>query len=369
MSVLETDGRDGLPDGFLELPARVYADDPMWIPEVPEAVARQFSADNAWFERNRARAFCVAGAARAVAFVDPSCVVDGERAAFFGFWESAGDDAADAAVMARVEQWAREQGAERLYGPIDFTTYGNYRVLLSAEEGAVPFPGEPYDPPGYPGRLEALGFALHMKYESHIGPMPEPGKVMLLAFLDNMRRAGYRFESLTAELWMSHLREIHVLVDDIFGDNFAYTPLSFEAFRAAAGEALVRKACPLASVIAWGPEGDIAGILLSYPHYGPLVTQGAGAERVPLSALSYAEHMPRLRALGPVDGLMKTVGTHPTHRRRGIQTALGAAALEASGDTYARWIAPLIRHGNPSGKVSEPFAQHKRYYGLYSKPL
>ncbi len=368
-TVLERDGRDGVPDGFVELAAEAYRDDPAWIPEEPEAVRKAFCADNPWFERNEARVFCVPGKARAAAFVDPTCVVDGQRAAFFGYWESMGDAEANAAVLARAKAFAAERGATVLYGPINFTTYGAYRILLAAEEGHVPFPGEPYTPRRYEAEFEAMGLRLHQRYETHIGPVPKPAQAMLIAHLNQMRSAGYRFEPLTSDVWMENLREIHTLVDEIFGDNFAYTPLSFEVFGQAAGASLLAKACPRASVLAWGPEGDIAGLLLCYPDYGPIAAQGAGNARVPVGALRYDEHMPQLLARGGVDGLMKTVGTHPAHRRRGIQTALGSAALESAGDIYPRWIAPLIREGNPSGNPSRPFAQTIRYYGLFSTAI
>ena len=38
-------GNAALPEGFLALPPLVYADEPMWIPESPEAVAAAFVAE------------------------------------------------------------------------------------------------------------------------------------------------------------------------------------------------------------------------------------------------------------------------------------------------------------------------------------
>ncbi|MGZ3407677.1 MAG: hypothetical protein ACXVAN_14605, partial [Polyangia bacterium] len=114
MSARRTVGAE-LPAGFLELPHQLYRDDPRWIPEEPDAVARAFSPANRWLQTGMAQPFCLPGRARAAAFFDPRCAIDGAPAAFFGYWESVGDLEADRALFARVVEWARARGAARLY--------------------------------------------------------------------------------------------------------------------------------------------------------------------------------------------------------------------------------------------------------------
>ena len=47
-----------------------------------------------------------------------------------------------------------------------------------------------------------------------------------------------------------------------------------------------------------GPDGDLAGFFLVYPHYGPLAIQGSTLGRVPVSDLSYDAHDAVLAAAG-----------------------------------------------------------------------
>src|SRR5262249_33133093 len=116
MNIAECEGGKGLPEGFAELPAAVYAGDPLWIPEEPEETAFAFSSANPWFRAGRARTLAIPGRARVAVFCDPRTVIEGRQAAFFGYWESSGDAAAEAAVMDRACQWARQEGCEILYG-------------------------------------------------------------------------------------------------------------------------------------------------------------------------------------------------------------------------------------------------------------
>ena len=55
-------------------------------------------------------------------------VIGGVKAARFGHWETTEDLEADGLLMDAIEAWAKGQGAGVIYGPIDVTTYGTYRV-------------------------------------------------------------------------------------------------------------------------------------------------------------------------------------------------------------------------------------------------
>ncbi len=358
-----------LPAGFLELPGRLYAGDPRWIPESPSAVRRAFSADNPWFEQGAARAWAIGGEARVAAFRDPACRVDGRPAAFFGYWESAGGGG-DAALFAEVRRWARRRGAEVLCGPVDFNTYGAYRLLLAGGE-ELPFPGEPYNPPSYPGRLEALGLCLYRRYLTQI--VDAAGAERALELLRPRRRAviaaGYRFARLDARWWMANLELLHPLIDRIFADNPAYTPLRSDAFARVAGRPLVDKACPETSVAAYAPDGTLAGFLLAVPHYGPLVVAGAGDLRVEAGELRYRQHLPFLVRRGAVDVLLRTAGVAPAHRGKGLMSAMAAEAYRRSGGCWNRWWNVLMRQDNPSRRPGEAVAAGRRWYGLYRLEL
>ena len=364
MRILTRDGRTGVDDAFVELPKHVYGDDPHWIPEESRELQGAFSSANDWFENGEAMTLCLPGAARLAVFRSHDCCVDGYPAAFFGYWEDVGDPSSSDVLFREATAWAREHGAERLYGPIDFTTHGRYRLLLDAEGGARPFVGEPYNPAHYPMRLESLGFQIARRYLTQMNTAPlRPERIVLArqALID----AGYTLVPLDGDRWRSLLPDLKPLTDAIFAQNFAFTHVSYDSFARGYGETVARRLCPRTSLVAYGPGGDMAGFVLVYPDYAPLVIQAEGNRRIVPSELSFSEHAAQLERRGERTGIVRTIGVAPAHRGRGLSHALGAAVVAAGSAYYDRWIAALIREDNLSRRFGDTQPVAVRRYGLY----
>ncbi len=371
MNILETHGPDGLPHGFFDVATAVYAQDPHWIPEDPAAIAAQFAPGNDYFTYGQARAFCVPGAARAVAFHEPALRIDGKPVAFFGYFESTGDLEATRAVMDRVVDWARAQGAEVLYGPIQFNTFNGYRVLLQAEPGALPFGGEPYNPPTYPALLEAVGLSMHQRYVTQRIPFQAAafGLRMVEPIFKALESQGYRFEVPTAEAWVRSLPQLYDVADQIFSQNFAYSRLTWPQFQRAFETRLMRQVDPESSVLVTAPSGDAVAFALAYPHYGALTVQGAGEARVAAGDLEYARHWDLISQRKPRICIGKTSGVHRDHRRKGILESMVYYSFLHCQDRYDTWFGAMIREDNPSRKLYATIAEGERVYGLYARPL
>ncbi len=361
-----------LPPGFLELPHRVFADDPDWIPEDSASVDQAFAPSNPWFEQGEAVTFCEPGASRAAGFFQPGLRLQGRRVAFFGYWCSAGDDGADAEVLGRVEAWAAERGAEMICGPLNFTMYGDHRLLLSVESNdATPFPDEPYNPLSWPRILERLGWSVNQLYLTQVGVIEAGLMVARLKqpVIDALLAEGYRITSFPHDAWLGRLREMHGMMETIFGPAFAYSPLSYEAFARERGPTFIRRTDPEVSTACYAPDGSLAGFFLVYPHYGPLVRQGAGAERVAVTELDFATHHPLLAARPWRGAVAKTVGVHPAHRGKGIMAALTASMFRRGQGRYEHWYGGTIRKDNASRNYASGNTTGERWYGLFGKLL
>lgn len=361
------DPRQALPEAFVELPARVYRDDGAWLGEDAAALREQFSVRNPWFTDARAWLGVIPGVARLAGFCQDQ-VVDGERVAFFGFWEGLHDLAAHRRLFEELAAWARSQGATRLYGPINFTTYGAYRLRLDAfEHGA--FPGEPWNPPYYATLLEALGFDLRYRYFSTFNATADVVAAVGPEYqrLKPRLEAAVRLETLTPGFWMAHLDELYTFVDQVFGANFAYTPISREAFGRQCGTVFAERFCPRTSLVAHAPDGSIAGFFLVYPDYGPLLRQEAGAARI-TGAPRYASDFERLPR--PRCALARTGGVRPDFRSLGLFTAMSCElSLRAEG-LYDVLAAPLVRDDNNSRQFALRHGRARQHqYGLFQKGL
>lgn len=361
------DPTQALPSGFIELPHEVYASDPNWLGEDRSAVERQFSPTNPWFAQGKAWLGVLPGQARLAGFCSQQ-TVDGEVAAFFGYWEGTNDLQPHRTLFAALQDWARQQGATRLYGPINFSTFGAYRLRLDHHDEPA-FPGEPANPHYYPDLLTKLGFALRYRYCS---TFQDTTTVISTIKADYLRvkpqlEQSLRFDAMTPSFWMDHLDELYEFVEVVFGSNFAYTPISRDSFEAACGLTFAQRFCPQTSVLARRLDGRIAGFFLAFPDYSPLMRQGS-TQRIDASDIRYETHAHQLTK--PRMGLFKTAGVHPDFRANGLFTALGSEmSLRAEG-VYEKLCAALVRDDNRSIKLAQRHGTaHARHYGLYHLPL
>lgn len=356
-----------LPAEFLALPAQIYADDKHWIPEDNDSLCQQFSKANPWFDEGRCWLGVIPGKARVAGFFNQQ-MIDGEPAAFFGFWEGIDDVAAHRQLFSKLEDWARTQGATRLYGPINFTTFNPYRLRLDSFDRA-PFPGEPWNPDYYPALLEKLGFGIRYRY---LSTFADTASVVAGVKSDYLRvkpklEQLVSLEAMTADFWMNNLDELYGFVDQVFGGNFAYTGISRSSFEAACGHPFADKFCPQSSVLARAKDGRIAGFFLVYPDYAPLLQQGAST-RTRNSDVKYATHFSQLPA--PRRGLAKTGGVHPDFRAHGLFTAMSCElSLRAEG-IYEELAGTLVREDNNSRQFALRHGTASQHtYGLFQIAL
>lgn len=368
IEILQLDGRQALPQEFFDIASTVYKDDPFWIPEDADGVRRQFSAENPWFQGREACIALVAGKARLAGFFEPGKLINDELVAFFGFWEAQDDLEANRQAFLAVEGWAKGRGVKRLYGPINFTTYGANRVRLDTFEQGC-FPGEPWNPTYYPRLMEQLGYSCGMRYMS----FPVGIDYLLASSMSTyemlkpkVEAAALTVETLSPEMWLENLGEIYGMIDQIFGANFAYTPISEEAFKGALGESFAAKMCPHSSVIARAHDGRIAGFFLAVPDYAPLVNQG-NTERIHAGDFNFSrdyDSLPHPRSV-----LAKTVGVHPDFRRAGLSVYLGLEVTRRARPYYETVVGALIREDNPSAKFPTKHVSDIRNYAMFSKAL
>ena len=79
----------------------------------------------------------------------------------FGFIDAEDDPAIFEALLEVAEGWVRERGRDRLVGPMDFTTNDEVGLLIEGYD-EHPYILEPWHPPYYKERIEALGYGKTM---------------------------------------------------------------------------------------------------------------------------------------------------------------------------------------------------------------
>jgi hypothetical protein len=354
-----------LPEAFTSLPFSLYAGDPHWIPEAPADIDAAFSPGNPWFEGRQAAAWVMPGRARMAGFYDPQLRINGVSVACFGYWESINDAAPDAALFGRFEAWARERGARHMYGPINFNTFGKYRIRMNLRPGEGCFPGEPYNPPYYKDLLAACGYRPEADYISQHIPDEQVDPVYRAkeGLKADIARLPYQFRYLTADFWLSRLPDFYAAIDIIFGDNFAFTPITREQFQQFYGPDYAKKLCPKLSVVVLNEREEIIGFSLGFPDYAPLCNQGADP-RIPYRDIAYETHFPLLES---PTFLLRTVGVLPGYRHQDIMNAMGIYAMFNFRKYYRHSMACLMKAENFSTRFFSDVPHIRREYSLFGK--
>jgi hypothetical protein len=174
----------------------------------------------------------------------------------------------------------------------------------------------------------------------------------------------FTIEKLDGEKWMRHLDQLYPLVDMIFKQNFAYTPINKDSFRAHCGERFAKKLCPNTSVIVKDEQGDIAGFFLVYPDYSELVNQSG--KGISVSDINFSDHYPLLDQ--PRLALAKTGGVHPKYRSSGLFTIMSMQLTVWSQEYYEHISGAMVREDNHSIHYAK-VGPVERHYALFEKAL
>lgn len=347
---------------FYELPQRVYANDPFYVPASVKKVKSEI-ADIPASEKQVV--LVVVGsdglAARVVVRTAHNLAryrVD--KSGTFGYFESTDNQQAVAVLMHYAQEWLSRHGITHGIGPMNGDTWHTYRFNLGPYK-RTPFLMEPYNPPYYPQLWQSVGFKpLASYYSKHI-PDLEPALSKLRKFKKRVLRQGFAFRPLDLSAFEAQLRILYELSCRIFPDNYFYRQIEFEAFRKLYRD--VRTI--LKKELVWfalDKNGQPAGFIFSLPDYYSAVKSMEGHRHL------WAKFKFLLNR-GKADALnIKTVGTLPDYRGTGLGPALMYQAYSQACELGLRKAnLCLIHEDNASGRLDGGCGRVIRKYCLYEK--
>jgi hypothetical protein len=245
-------------------------------------------------------------------------------------------EAADAArILDEAESALRRAGCAVAIGPMDGSTWRNYRLVTSGTENRAPFLLEPTNPPEWPSYFATAGWRPLARYVSSVAPLDDASAATRAR--SRLEALGVRIRALRGDDYTGELRRIFPTCLRSFASNFLYTPITEDAFVSLYGKAESLVDPDLVLIAAQGET--IAGFVFCLPD-GPTL-------------------------------LVKTLARLPDRAFAGLGAVLLEqvhAAARAKGMTEA--IHALKHEDNPSCQTS---ARHGgrvfREYTLFHKPL
>jgi GNAT superfamily N-acetyltransferase len=218
---------------FIDLPYRLHARDPLWVPPLRRDVEDLLSRDkNPFFEHAEAEYFV---AERGGDVVGRIAAISNrlhnethqDRAGFFGFFECIEDQGVADALFTAAGEWCKQHGHDVLRGPASFSVNDECGLLVQGFE-TPPVLMMPHNPRYYPKLLEEAGLTPVKDLFCYEGRAPAgdaADRVSRAAEL-MQKRYGITLRSLNMRDFDREVERIKQLYNEAWERNWGFVPMT-----------------------------------------------------------------------------------------------------------------------------------------------
>ncbi len=361
---------------FLDVPARVYANDPQWVPPLRSDVAKQFAPGNPFFEYGKLQQFIALSqegnspqaVGRIVAAINHRLIDrEGKNIGLFGFFECVQDFAIAQSLLETACEWLREQGMTQARGPIDLSTHNNCLFLVDGFD-SPPMVMMPYNPSYYPEFMEQDGWHKAKDAYAYDFPLDQPLPAEFEKAYRIACKSGVTFRPFRTkgQAFEQDCISLYHLFTRAFVNNWSSTTRSEAEFLAEA-RALQNLVDPDVFPVA-EYDGEMVGFFMGLPDYN-IALKHIGGKLNWLGILKFLWYRRQID-----QGRVLAICSLPEYRRKMVPLAviyLGMRGGMQKGKPYKRAELSWVYEDNsPSRKLIEA-AGGKIYktYRIYEKAL
>ena len=220
---------------FVDLPYRLHARDPLWVPPLRRDVELLLSRNkNPFFEHAEAEYFLAERAGEVVGRIAAISnrlhnETHGDKVGFFGFFESVDDQAVAGALLEATAEWCRRRGHDVLRGPASFSVNDECGLLVDGFD-TPPTLMMPHNPRSYITLLERAGFAkakdlLVYQGGSEEAYIPVPERLARGTELIRQRQ-GITLRPLNMKDFRGDVERIKQLYNSAWQKNWGFIPMT-----------------------------------------------------------------------------------------------------------------------------------------------
>ena len=221
---------------FVDLPFRLYADDPNWVPPLKsEALGLITPERNGWFSHARAQLFLAYNGARVVgrisAHIDtlaltmPAAQGFGPGVGQWGLME-AESEAVFTSLLARAEQWLRDEGMTRAVGPISMSIWEDPGLLVEGYDHP-PTIMMGHAKPAYREWIERAGYAPVKKLLTYdLDITQEFPPIVRRIIQSGERNPRIVVRQVDKRNFEAEAAIILAILNDAWSDNWGFVPLT-----------------------------------------------------------------------------------------------------------------------------------------------
>lgn len=228
---------------FLELPGRLYGDNPYWIRPLDKDIEAVFDPEqNRFFQKDGADCIrwlllddqeTVIG--RVAAFIDPDTVHKNNKqpTGGMGFFECINDQTAAKVLFDTAQQWLEARGMEAMDGPINFGNRDRWWGLLVKGFDKEPNYCMPYNPPYYRELFENNGFQCYFKQLTYCRPVQEDLRPRLKRVGEELlQNPNYEFRTLERSKLEQYAEDFRTIYNKAWSSHTGVGEMSKKQARA-----------------------------------------------------------------------------------------------------------------------------------------
>ncbi|MGD8997415.1 MAG: hypothetical protein PVH80_04855 [Anaerolineae bacterium] len=257
---------------FVDIPFRLYADCPQWVPPIRADVETMLNPNkHPFYEHSDAEFFIAVRGGRDVGRIAAlenksyNKYHDARQCQFYLF-ECVDDQEVANALFERLFQWARARGLTEVVGPKGFSLFDGYGIQVEGTEHRQMMMMMNYNYPYYPRLVESLGFEKEVDFVStyiHIPDFNVPERVHRIAERVKKRRnlTVHHFKS-KADLrrWKGRIGAAY---NQTFVDNWEYYPVTQNEIDFILDDLILVANPRLIKIVVH--EDDVVGFVLGFP--------------------------------------------------------------------------------------------------------
>lgn len=314
---------------FLELPYRLYRNDPVWVPPLRSEQMSQFDPQrNPLLDHCRWQHYLLTDngnpVGRITAFIDQlSIEAWNEPIGLFGYYECIPDQAASHLLLEAARDWLKEQSMRVMRGPWSFVSQEWGMVI----EGFKPSPVimAPYNPPYYNDHLTDFGMSkakdLLCWYISGSEGYQIPARILNLT--DAVaQRYQVKVRPIDMHLYEKEVAIIANLSNRTIIDNWGYSPVTEAEVQAMARD-LKPIIHPKGVLFAEDRDGHPIGFAIALPDVNVILKKING-RLFPTGWLKILWGIPRLH-----NYRMFALGVIPEYHGKGVDSLIYRALHES----------------------------------------
>jgi hypothetical protein len=361
---------------FIDLPYRLNADDPSWIPPLKDEVRGLITpGKNPWFEHAEAAFFLAERGGRVVGRISAQVdqLVLAHMAPGLGQWGmfEAENEATAQTLLAAAEDWLRQQGMTRSMGPFSLGIWDEPGLLIKGHDHP-PMVMMGHNKAAYEGWVEAAGYAKAkdlFTYDLDVTkPFPPIVQRIVAAGEKNER---IRIRKIDKSRFDEEAALILSILNEAWSDNWGFIPLT-DSEIAYAGKKL--KPIVLEDMILIAEyDGEPVAFMMALPDINDFLPDLKGE----LFPFGFVKLLWRLKKMRPKGGRVPLMGVLKKLHASRLASQLAFMMIEyirrAGNGHYGisrSEVGWILEDNTPMLSIADAIeSKCNRIYRIYEKPL